>query len=187
MKARSLLYFFIKMIHSDYLFRLFIKHLPWTSEYYYVINKDGSKTKSIINYFPVNPELSYDGHEAYHNKVVAVNKIFGMPELKEPQRPKFKKEYSIHEYNKLLREWDIEMDRYNKFSAIRKKSDSIVSEIAKNSGRIKVLADWAKGMDAKIKRIGNDRLVEVMEVNELKPWTQWKVSYVPLKYISINT
>ena len=46
-------------------------------------------------------------------------------------------------------------------------------------GRLQKIQDWAKGTQAKLSRIGNDRLVEVRDEKK-------NFSNIPLKYLSIN-
>jgi len=124
-------YSLAKLLRSDYLLQVFIKKMTWGNEPYYAINKDGTRTKVFINYFPSNQELLNDGGESVSKIKLRIQKTFG--------------------------------DK----------------TIAETMGRLQKIQDWAKGTRAKLSRIGNDRLVEVLDEKR-------NFSHIPLKYLSIN-
>ena len=62
-KKRTFVYYLIKFTKSDFLLRLLIMKTCHNRPYY-AINKDGTRTKVFLEYFPSNPELESDGGEA---------------------------------------------------------------------------------------------------------------------------
>lgn len=124
-------YSLAKLFKSDYLLQVFIMKMTWGNEPYYAINKDGTRTKVFINYFPSNAELLNDGGESVGKTKARIEKKF---------------------------------------------TDKVISE---SMGRLQKTQDWAKGTQAKLSRIGNDRLVEVCDEKR-------NFSHIPLKYLSIN-
>ena len=147
MTRGKLLYSICRFIGSDTLFRALIKELDWSCDYY-CQNKNGTKSKCVINYFPSNPELLSDNGEGEMN---------------------YKKE--------VMRKFK---------TGVGNDNSQVIQDISSISARLWSYSVWAKAKEAIMKRTSNDRLADIMIVEEGKKMTQWKVSHVPLKYLSIK-